>query len=289
MKDFIYSLRNQVVWIVGASSGIGENLAYSLADAGCKLILSARRTDLLEKVKTNCLRGNVKLTEKDILVLPFNICDAEVHQKMLNTALSEFGQLDILVNNAGRTQRAIWEKIDLKVDKELFHLNVFSIISLSRVVLKYFLEKGKGHFAVTSSTAGFTGVPFSASYTGSKHALHGYFESMRTEKATNNIAITMICPGPIQTDFLYESFTENPGEKLEQKTAVSSTKVSAKRCGQLISIGLANQLEEIWIANPIVILLCYLKYYPNLNNIIWRHLGPRFFQKVRDSKDIVKT
>ena len=81
-------------------------------------------------------------------------------------------QLDILVNNAGRSQRALWEKIDLKVDKEVFDLNVFSIISLSRVVLKYFLEKGRGHFAVTSSTAGIIGVPFSASYTGSKHALH---------------------------------------------------------------------------------------------------------------------
>lgn len=283
------SLRGKVVWIVGASSGIGENLAYALAEGGCKLILSARRIDLLERVKTNCLSGNTELTQKDILVLPFDICDVEEHQKMFDIVLSKFGQLDILVNNAGRTQRALWEKIDLKVDKEVFDLNVFSIISLSRVVLRYFLERGEGHLAVTSSTAGFSGVPFSASYTGSKHALHGYFECLRTEKQSKNIAITMICPGPIQTDFLSESFTEKPGEKLGEKTAVSPNKVSANRCGQLIAIGLANKLTEIWIADSLVIMFCYLRFFPNLNQIIWRFIGPSFFQKVRDSKKVVKT
>lgn len=76
------------------------------------------------------------------------------------------------MHNAGRSQRANWENIDIKVDKEAFDLNVFSIVNLTRVVLKYFLQQGKGHVAVNSSIAGIMGVPFSASYTGSKHALH---------------------------------------------------------------------------------------------------------------------
>lgn len=76
------------------------------------------------------------------------------------------------MNNAGRTQRALWGDIELAVDREMFELNVFSIISLSRIALKYFLKVGGGHLAVTSSLAGITGVPFSATYTGSKHALH---------------------------------------------------------------------------------------------------------------------
>lgn len=83
-----------------------------------------------------------------------------------------FSQLDILVNNAGRSQRAVWEDIDLAVDKEVFDLNTFSVVSLSRLAVQLFLRQGSGHVAVTSSLAGILGVPFSASYTGSKHAIH---------------------------------------------------------------------------------------------------------------------
>lgn len=76
------------------------------------------------------------------------------------------------MNNAGRSQRAIWENIDLQVDKNLFDLNVFSLVALSRIVYAYFQGIGHGHIVVTSSLAGIVGVPFSGSYTGSKHALH---------------------------------------------------------------------------------------------------------------------
>ncbi|XP_033221333.1 dehydrogenase/reductase SDR family member 7-like [Belonocnema kinseyi] len=283
------SLAGKVIWIIGASSGIGEHTAYELANAGCKLVLSARRDDLLQKVKENCLADNKKnVTEKDILVLSFNIRDSDLHQKMFDKVLSEFGKLDILVHNAGRSQRAIWENIDLKVDRDAFDLNVFSLINLSRVVLKYFLAQGGGHFAINSSLAGILGAPFSGSYTGSKHALHGYFESLRTEKFGKNIAITMICPGPIQTDFLRESFTEKAGEKFGEETQVSAKKMSSKRCAELISIALANQLNEVWISFYPALLFAYLKFYPNLNMIILHLLGPRFIQKIRDSKVTVK-
>lgn len=81
-------------------------------------------------------------------------------------------QLDVLVNNAGRSQRANWEDIDLAVDKEMFDLNVFSILSLSRIALHYFMKQNKGHIVVTSSLTGVTPIPYSASYTGAKHAIH---------------------------------------------------------------------------------------------------------------------
>lgn len=83
-----------------------------------------------------------------------------------------FLQLDILLNNAGRSQRASWETIETAVDRQVFEINVFSVISLSRVALQYFLKQGSGHLAATSSIAGVLGVPFSGSYTGSKHAVH---------------------------------------------------------------------------------------------------------------------
>lgn len=80
--------------------------------------------------------------------------------------------MDILINNAGRSQRAVWEEIDIQVDKQMFDLNVFGVISLSRIAVRHFNTRGKGCIAVTSSLAGIIGVPFSGSYTGSKHAIH---------------------------------------------------------------------------------------------------------------------
>lgn len=150
--------------------------------------------------------------------------------------------MDILVNNAGRSQRAKWENIELSVDKEMFDLNVFSTIALSRLVAKYFFQMDEGHFVINSSIAGITAVPFSATYCASKYSLHvnilisliinfkqykhnsliikniynfymqAYFESLSIEKISKNIFITIVCPGPVETNFLAESFTEKSGE-----------------------------------------------------------------------------
>lgn len=104
--------------------------------------------------------------------MPLDVSDIKSHQNLFDKVIDSFGNLDILVNNAGRSQRAIWEDIEIEVDRNLFELNVFGTVNLSRIAVKYFLSKGKGHLAVTSSTAGIMAVPFSASYTASKHALH---------------------------------------------------------------------------------------------------------------------
>ncbi|XP_014235747.1 dehydrogenase/reductase SDR family member 7 [Trichogramma pretiosum] len=279
------TLCGQVVWITGASSGIGEHLAYVLAKAGCKLILSARREAELQKVKSNCLTANPKLQDHDVQVLIFDVRVMESHERIFNDVLTTFGRLDILVNNAGRSQRAVWEDIDIAVDREVFDLNTFSVVSLSRLAVKYFHRQGRGHIAVTSSLAGILGAPFSGSYTGSKHAIHGYFESLRMEKINQNIAITLVCPGPIQTDFLAESFTENAGEKYGQQTEVASNKVSAARCAKLFGSAIANQLEEVWIGHSNSIQLTYaVKYYPNLTNLFMPYIGNAFIQRIRDAK-----
>ncbi|XP_076647746.1 dehydrogenase/reductase SDR family member 7 [Halictus rubicundus] len=286
----ISSLKGKTVWITGASSGIGESFAYVLADAGCKLILSARRKELLKKVKANCLQRNSNLNETDVEVLVLDICDIDNHKSAFERVIEKFGKLDILVNNAGRSQRAVWEDIDLSVDKNMFSLNVFSQIALSRLVAKYFFQVGTGHFVVTSSAAGITSVAYSATYCGTKYALHGYFNSFWIEKVGSNIPITMVCPGPIQTNFLEEAFTEKPGEKYGERTKESpQNKVSAERCATLMGIAVANQLLEVWISKPIVLQLMYLKiYYPNIAIWIFKLLGPRFLQGLRDDKATIK-
>ncbi|XP_014218102.1 dehydrogenase/reductase SDR family member 7 [Copidosoma floridanum] len=279
------TLCGKVVWITGASSGIGEHLAYTLAKGGCKIILSARREVELDKVKSNCLTANPNLQDHDVQVLVFDVRSIGSHERIFDNAMSIFGRLDILVNNAGRSQRAVWEDIDIAVDKEAFDLNTFSVVSLSRLAIKQFNRQGSGHVAVTSSLAGILGVPFSASYTGSKHAIHGYFDCLRMEKMNQNIAVTLVCPGPIQTDFLAESFTENVGEKYGKQTEIASNKLSAARCAKLFGSALANRLDEVWIGHATSLQLTYaVKYYPNLSSFFMPFVGASVIQKIRDSK-----
>jgi len=285
----IDSLRNQVVWITGASSGLGEHLAYSLARAGCKLVLSARREAELLKVKEKCLAANKSLTKDDVEVLVLDVLAVEKHEQAFNHVIDKFGKLDILVNNAGRSQRALWADIDLDVDRQMFELNVFGVISLSRVALKYFQKRGQGHLAVTSSLAGLFGNPFSASYVGAKHALHGYFDSLRMETLGQKILTTIFCPGPIQTPFLAQSFTGKPGEKYGEETAISKDKMSSERCGELFAISLANGIHETWVCYPKPMTLVQIvKYYPNMTKLLLMFIPPKYLLKMRDSKSEMK-
>ncbi|CAB4007971.1 dehydrogenase reductase SDR family member 7-like [Paramuricea clavata] len=208
-------LRDKVVWITGASSGIGENLAYELASVGCKLILSARRKQELERVKTKCSEiAGKKLNDedKDFLVLPLDVTKFDTHDQAVQTVLEHFGQIDILVNNSGRSQRGIIINTEFKVDQELFELNVLGTISLTKVVLPHMIERNAGHIVVVSSLTGKLGVPTSGTYSATKHALQGYFYSLRTEVYDNGIDVSIVCPGPVKSAIVENSVSEKFGK-----------------------------------------------------------------------------
>ena len=162
------------MWITGASSGIGRELAKQLSKNGVRVVLSGRNIQELEAAKHECLNiSKGQLNSNDIFILPFDMLNVDFHHEAFQRVISHFGSFHILVNNAGRSQRAEWNKIDINVDRELFELDVFSVIHLSRLAVTYFEQNNvKGQLAITSSTAGLIGAPNSASYTGAKHSLH---------------------------------------------------------------------------------------------------------------------
>jgi len=138
--------RNKVVWITGASSGIGEALAYAFAREGAHLILTARRRERLEAVRDACTGEGKRL------LLPFDVTDYDCHPTMVGAAIEHFGQVDILVNNAGVSQRSLVLETDFSVDRRIMEVNYFSVVSLTKTVLR-------------------------SAYCASKHALHGYFDA----------------------------------------------------------------------------------------------------------------
>ncbi|XP_037927639.1 dehydrogenase/reductase SDR family member 7-like [Teleopsis dalmanni] len=281
----IAELRKNIVWITGASSGIGRALALQLAQEGALLILSARREKELEEVKAECIRkSNGKLHEKDVFVMPMDMLKIEDHQKCLDRVLEKFGRLDILVNNAGRSQRANWEDIELKVDRELFELDVFSVVHLSRVVVRYFLKRdlnARGHIAVTSSVAGFAIAPFSASYCAAKHAVNAYMNALRVEH--RNIDVTIFSPGAIATDFLQEAFTAVANKKASMSTK-NQKRMTAERCGKLFAVALANKMMFVWCGLFPLNLMAYVARSPLLMYIGSWFLNEKTLNKMREGK-----
>lgn len=217
------ALYGKVVWITGASSGIGEDLSYTLAECGAKLILSARREKHLRKVLEKCKELSPKAMKETHMVLPLDLLNTDHHRDYAVEVLQEFGRIDILVNNAGRSQRAEAKETLLDVDRAVLELNTIGTISMTKVVLPHMLEQKDGCIiTVISSVAGKMGAPGSASYSASKHALQGYFDTLRMELADTGVGVLNVCPGPVDTSFMRDLF----GKELLEKQKEEDRKVS---------------------------------------------------------------
>jgi short-subunit dehydrogenase len=183
----------QRVWITGASSGIGEALAGAFARAGARLVLSARRAGELERVRQGLPRAD------EHRVVAFDMADQEAVEAAAREVLAAGERLDVLVLNAGITQRSLARDTELAVDRRLFEVNFFGPVALAKTVLPALRAQGGGRLVVVSSLVGKIGTPLRSGYAASKHALHGFFESLRAEEHDAGIRVTMVLPGFIRT------------------------------------------------------------------------------------------
>ncbi|MCX6193444.1 MAG: SDR family oxidoreductase [Cytophagales bacterium] len=190
---------NKVVWITGASSGIGEALAYAFAAEGALLVLSARREEELQRVAKSC--GNA-------YVLPFDMLSLAEHADRVNDVINTYGRIDYLVLNAGVSQRSFVKDTEFDVYRRLFEVNFFSIVSLTQAVLPIFSAQKSGVFVPIASVAGRISTPRRAAYGATKHALIGFFDSVRAEVYPDGIRVTTILPGYIKTNISLHAMNE---------------------------------------------------------------------------------
>ncbi|XP_066535448.1 dehydrogenase/reductase SDR family member 7 [Hoplias malabaricus] len=279
------ALRGKVVWITGASSGIGEELAYQLAAVGARLVLSARREAELERVKQNCLERST-LEEKDVLVITLDLLDRESHLEKTNNVLRHFGKIDVLVNNGGRSQRSLFVDTDVEVYQGLMDLNYLGTLSITKQVLPHMIRQGSGTIATVSSIAGLVGAPLSTGYSASKHALQGFFNSLRTELTdVPEITISMICPGPVISRIVENAFTEQ-ADKPVSSAGDQTHKMSTERCVQLMLAGLTNRVKEMWIGQQPFLLFFYIwQYTPTFAWFITNKLGQKRVQNFKAGLD----
>ena len=195
-------LADKVIWITGASSGIGKALAQTAAQQDTKLILSGRRVDALEALATEL--------SVDCLVLPFEVTDYDVLASKVDEAWAWQGRVDILVNNAGISQRCLAIDAKPEVYTELINIDLIAPIWLTQLQLKRMAEAGGAHIVAISSVAGRIGPPLRTAYSAAKFGLIGYMDALRAEvDQIHNIKVTNILPGSVATDVARNALTGN--------------------------------------------------------------------------------
>lgn len=208
------NFKEKTVWITGASSGIGRAVALEFSKQGAQIIISSRNKEKLQLVKNLC-------SDKDkVKVLPLDLDDYANFDAIVQEAIQTFGGVDILINNGGVSQRSLIIDTDISVDKQLFTTNYFGTVALTKALLPHFMERNNGHFVTVTSVVGIVATPLRSSYAASKHALHGFFDSLRAEVYTNNIAVTLVCPGYVKTDVSLNALT---GDGSRQNTMDEAT------------------------------------------------------------------
>lgn len=235
-----YHFTDKVVWITGASSGIGEAVAEGVAARGAKLVLSARNRDALEQVAGRCRDAGAK----DVLVLPLDVIDYPAMAPAVAAVMERFGRIDLLLNNAGISQRSRCVDTSFDVYRQLMEVDVLGQIALTKAVLPVMLEQGEGHLAVTASVAGKVGAPLRTGYCAAKHAVMGFFDALRTEVAADGIRVTTITPGFIRTN-VSKNALDGQGQPTGEMDDDIDAGMSAAACAEVIIAGFENGIPEI--------------------------------------------
>jgi short-subunit dehydrogenase len=251
--------RTKTVWITGASSGIGEALVKALAKKGANLILSSRKEEDLRRVQKEA-----GLSDSVCLILPLDLANPDSMQEVTQKAIAKFGKVDILINNGGVSQRSFAMNTSLKVERQIMEVNFFGTVALTKSLIPYMIEQHGGQLVVISSISGKFGFYLRSAYSASKHALHGYFDSLRLELRPNNIRVLLVCPGKIVTNISINAMTGS-GESNNKMDAAQARGMSAEKCAAIILEGIKNKKNEINVGNRKERLAVWLRrIYPSL-------------------------
>lgn len=248
----------KVVWITGASSGIGEALVYAFAGMGSKVIASSVDQAGLERVIKNCngysgsIRGAV-----------FDLSDTTGIDTLFSGIIAEEGRIDILLNIGGVSQRATILETPLWLDRKIMEINYFGTIALTKAVLPEMIKNGGGQIAATSSITGRFGFPLRSAYSASKQAIHGFFETLMIEHAKDNIKASVLIPGRVRTSISLHALTSTGKEhgKMDDGQAGG---ITPEKAAKIIIKGLRRNKREILVGSHELLMLKIRKYMPAL-------------------------
>lgn len=250
-------LKNKVVWVTGASSGIGEALAYALSNYGCKLIISSRKTVDLENVKQRCA------IPEQVKIIALDLAEHNSMQTIVEEAISCFGSIDVLINNAGISQRSLIKETHFEVYRKLIDVNYLGTVALSKALLNHFIDNKNGHYVTVTSLMGKFGSPYRSGYCGAKHALHGFFDVLRMEHEKDGINVTLVCPGFVKTNVAMNALTGDGSKQVKNDDATQNG-LEPDIVAERIIMAIAKKKFETYIGGKEVKGIYMKRFFPRL-------------------------
>ena len=252
--------KDKVVWITGASSGIGASLALQLNSLGAKVIASARRAEKLMELKNKCPNPH------NIITLPLDITNSISIENAM-AKVRQLDRLDLVIHNAGIAQKGLVIENDMEIDRKIMETNYFGTVAFTKSIMPIYLKQGFGWFAVVSSFAGVMGIPGRSAYAASKHALHGFFDSLKAEHINCKLNVSFIIPGFINTEITAKGLCGD-GKQYGKVETSHKLGMSSNQCADHIIKGLLKLKNRIVVGKIEVFLLIIKRISPSLSQYI---------------------
>lgn len=251
-------ITNKVIWVTGASSGIGEALVYELAKRNCKLILSARREEELQRVKKN-----TNLSDEQVLILPIDLEQFKDAPTWVNKVIEKFTTIDILINNGGISQKSLAMETTEAVEQKFWNINYFGNVALAKAVLPIMQQKQHGKVVVITSILGKFGLPQLSTYAATKHALYGFYESLRLELVKDNISVLLAAPGFINTNVSINAIDGDGNITNENSDAQKNGMLPTVFAKKLV-IAIKKDKKHVYIGKKELLAIPFKTFFPNL-------------------------
>ncbi len=248
-------LSGKVVWITGASGGIGEGLALQAARRGAKLVLTARREAELERVRQSCPRP------QDVALLPADLEHLDDPDALAARAEAFFGPIDVLANNAGLSHRTLALDTSMEICRRIMEVDFFAPVALSRALMPGMLARGSGHIVVVSSVFGHIAMARRTAYAAAKHALHGYFDCARVELGDKGIQFTLACPGFVSTQVSVNALRAD-GQPFGQVDPDIGRGMAPDVCADRIWRAVERNQDEVLVAGKEAIAVYIKRFLP---------------------------
>ena len=247
------------VWITGASSGIGEACAYLYAKRGASVVVTSNEREKLEAVAEKCLG----LGAAGALALPFDLLDSAGIADLVRQAWDAFGGLDLMYCNAGISQRTTVQDTSMEMVRKIMEVNYFAPVAMAKAVLPLMLQAGGGHIAATTSIAGRFGFPLRCAYSSSKHALYGFFETLRAEYASQGIKVTLVCPGRVRTNISFYALDKG-GAQHGKMDPGQAGGLSPEAAARKIARAFDKGRREVLVGRKELIMVYIKRFFPGL-------------------------
>jgi short-subunit dehydrogenase len=260
-------VKNKVVLITGASSGIGKALAEEYAAAGAKVVIAARNSDKLNELKSSLIKRNF-----EVYAVSGDVSKEEDCKRMVDETIAKYGALDVLINNAGISMRALFEDVDLNVIRQLMDVNFWGTVYCTKFALPYLL-KNKGSVVGVSSIAGYKGLPGRTGYSSSKFAMQGFLETLRIENLKKGLHVLIACPGFTASNIRNTALAKD-GSMQGESPLDEGKLMTAEEVARKIISAIARKKHRLVLTTQGKLIVLLNKFFPKMmDKMVYNHMA----------------